>query len=559
MIIAFIGNNGTGKTTISKEMEKRLRAIGIDARYKKEFDHFLLKYVHKIYSPYKGKKYDPFSGTIHETEKEKDETENRKNEIIFKFWTSLRPKIWPVLVWIDCLLEWIFYKITMRDKIIILDRYAYDHFVSWEMSGWSNRLLRYLYLHFPKPDLAFVLDATPSTSIDRLYLRSKEGASLKEDKEEQLLSLRSQRDRYLNLVDKLGLRLINTEDQGLEDTLNVLFNHLRMCYFDKNKITDEDKVLTFISHPHLNSNIVENVGFDFEWNSLDWDYMIDLAVKNNVELMFCMNLINCYKNELPEDVIKKLKNVVEICRNKQEQLSENIKLVHSAFEKKPIKYVIFKSLPPFDFTAVDADMLAKGKDFELARMMLEEMEMTDSIDLYYTDPESEVLTKPSWNGKTIEEGPILRRRIKSKVKLGDKEVEVFVPSPEDEIVILSAHSLFQHQYSTLGELLYVMELIRINDIDFKYIEYQTREWNDSFKFLLSTLAQRYFLFYNKFLGIDVEKCVNINLKPVRIHPLRYGNSIRDIIDNVLVRIRYKRRRELPYNVNWMKRIVEKEL
>jgi len=69
MIITFMGNNGTGKTTIAKEMEKRLRVIGIEARYKKEFDHFLLKYAHKIYSPYKGKNYNPFSGTIHGTKK----------------------------------------------------------------------------------------------------------------------------------------------------------------------------------------------------------------------------------------------------------------------------------------------------------------------------------------------------------------------------------------------------------------------------------------------------------------------------------------------------------
>ena len=71
MIIAFLGNDGTGKTTIAKEMEKRLRAGGIDAEYKEEFEHFLLKYVHKFYSPYKRKNYNPYSGTIHDTEKTK--------------------------------------------------------------------------------------------------------------------------------------------------------------------------------------------------------------------------------------------------------------------------------------------------------------------------------------------------------------------------------------------------------------------------------------------------------------------------------------------------------
>ena len=245
MIIAFIGNVGTGKTTIAKEMEKKMRAIGIDAKYKEEFEHFLLEYAHKLYSPYKQKNYNPFSGTIHDTTKEKETTvrgekdmaKKERNKIFLKFWSFLRPRVWPILVWIDCLLEYFFYKVTRRNKVILLDRYAYDHFISWEMSGWSNGLLRLLYMHFPKPDLAFVLDASPLTCLDRLHLRPEE--QLKEDKEEKLLSLKYQRNSYLKLVDKLNLRLVNTEKHSLDSTLNEVFcivsKHQRFSIYDFQK------------------------------------------------------------------------------------------------------------------------------------------------------------------------------------------------------------------------------------------------------------------------------------------------------------------------------------
>ena len=38
-----LNNNETGKAAIAKEMEKRLKVIGIPAQYKKKFWHFLLK------------------------------------------------------------------------------------------------------------------------------------------------------------------------------------------------------------------------------------------------------------------------------------------------------------------------------------------------------------------------------------------------------------------------------------------------------------------------------------------------------------------------------------
>ena len=554
-IISFSGNNGTGKTTIAKELENRLNAVGIEAHYIKEFDHFLLKYLHRIYSPYKGKNYNPYVGTKHDTPVSSEwhaSFTKPENSFGLRVWTTLRPFVWPVAVWCDCLLEWCYYKTTARNKVIILDRYAYDHFVSFERHGWSNIFLRFFYMHFPKPDIAFLLDARATTCLERVGRRHDE----KSFSEEDIKDVNAQRERYFDLgikndFTKREMKYINTDRNDLEESLNEVFGKLRNHYYEKQNIRDEDIFLSLVSCPYFDLERLKGI----EWKLLlfdpkfNYDYILDLAVKNNVELLFCNNMMNRCKHILNKNTMVKINRMQDLCKKKQNTMAKTLKLVNSAFEKQSIEYVVFKSLPPFDFTPNDADILVSGKDYKSARNIIKLLGVKD-IDLYYTNPQSKVLTKPSWNGISLNPGLILSRRIKKKMRMGDEEIEVFVPSPEDEIVIIAAHALFQHQYTTLGEQLYVMELIKNNKIDWFSIAFMTIGWNNAFFFFIDMLVQRWFIFYGENLRILTSKKIKLDMKPVRIHPFRYCRSVKNIIDNVLIRIRYNKNRALPYNPNW---------
>jgi thymidylate kinase len=48
MIIAFMGNDGSGKTSIAKELHKFFKEVGMDVYYKHEYDYALLKYFLRL-------------------------------------------------------------------------------------------------------------------------------------------------------------------------------------------------------------------------------------------------------------------------------------------------------------------------------------------------------------------------------------------------------------------------------------------------------------------------------------------------------------------------------
>lgn len=198
MIIAFMGVDGSGKTTLARLVERKLRKMGFGVIYYPGFKHLLVGSFLKILPRNKAKK----------TQEKFLERSRKKKPFFFK--------IWPYFVYVDCLILYMKFRFFTRNKIVIFDRYFYDFLISYENLGYSSKTIRYLFLHLPKPDVGFVLDAPANIT----YKRKKSDYSVGID----YYSL--QRERYLDLARRLEFKLLKTTKQ-LEKTTEEVFTELR--------------------------------------------------------------------------------------------------------------------------------------------------------------------------------------------------------------------------------------------------------------------------------------------------------------------------------------------
>jgi len=146
MIISLMGNDGSGKTTIANKLYNFFNENDVRVDYIHEYDYQILK----IFFRMMGKK---------RLEK------SRANLIEHK--KKGKYYIWPVMVWFDRLIHLFYLKIFRRNRIVILDRYPYDHYLSFLYSGHMKNFGTWLYNKFPKPDLGIVLWVEPEVAYER--------------------------------------------------------------------------------------------------------------------------------------------------------------------------------------------------------------------------------------------------------------------------------------------------------------------------------------------------------------------------------------------------------
>ena len=153
MIITLSGVDGSGKTTIGKMLVEELRKKGFDVIYRVEFNYFLLGYLKKFINVMTG---------------DRNKADAIRQKVIReKSYPNVAGRIWTYLTFLDLLMEYVYFKIFFKRKVVLMDRCIYDFLIGWKWIGYSTPLMEWLYLRFPHFDLSYVLDIDPRIAFER--------------------------------------------------------------------------------------------------------------------------------------------------------------------------------------------------------------------------------------------------------------------------------------------------------------------------------------------------------------------------------------------------------
>ena len=293
MIICLMGNDGSGKTTIAKALLRIFKDLGFEAIYKHEYQYTILRLLFRVVG--------------------KDRIDSERKKMFSESKVGWQNRLWPFLVWFDSCLSYFYFTFIKKKSIVILDRYLFDHLMSFKKLGYLTTASKWLFLHSPKPDAMLILWVEPQTAYERKRMSHDYGVDF----------YINQTRKYLLFSKSRGIKTVNTKN-SVTGTINEIFESLP-------------------------------------------ESVLDSIWKRGLQNKVLFSVAKKYDITLPQSLTHKL-------NERKERLAITLNFIKHFFQNHGFKYRIVKTLYQPEWVGNDVDVLVSPKDFSKIIAGFEELD-----------------------------------------------------------------------------------------------------------------------------------------------------------------------------------------
>ncbi|ASJ16060.1 hypothetical protein A3L04_02675 [Thermococcus chitonophagus] len=474
MIIVIDGPDGSGKTTISRQLQKELKYAGINVGYMK----FELNIENLLISGFMYKLFKKFFKTYKEVHKKE-----YGNVLLGKKEASVGYYVLSNFIIVDKALTSIFIKLKNKRKTLIVDAYLYDNLVPFYCRGLVSKRIYETIIslgNIIRGDIEIILDGPSKKLFER-----RKGIDY-----DSIEFVECNRRHFKDIAQRLNSPIIYV-DSPINMTIKKVHNVILKQLPEYNQ---EEHLLHILSDPFLDIDGRKDELLSlFDFQKIDWDKVISIAEKQKILLPLLRNVMS-----LPVD--EKIKYKLESDLNKVLKLRhkrlELIKEVVDVFNENNINYAIFKSLPPF-FSELDSDLdiLIDPDDIPRAidalkreswvptvvaiknnkRIIDPIILLYPSVGLYKHGFEIDFHDFVPWGNFRI-----LRNEIKDILEYKKKEImsgiEMYVLPKEYELVFVIAHAICKHRRINLWDIHTLRGLFK-KKLNIKKVNYILEKYN----------------------------------------------------------------------------------
>ena len=210
-LITFSGLDGSGKTTIIKQILLRLNTKEkVCVSYTVYFDISIYAILRKIRNRIKydnGDNKKPVQNSIGQ--------QNKLLKVLLIIFRNKYVKL--IVIYIDAFIAWLYflYYCYLKNKILIIDRFYYDFLIDIGLEGINiNKHYKYLSKIYPRPHIPIYLDINPTEAWNR--------------KHEYNLNYLKKKKEYYDNIFKGNISSLIIYNDDIEKTIGLILSSIQI-------------------------------------------------------------------------------------------------------------------------------------------------------------------------------------------------------------------------------------------------------------------------------------------------------------------------------------------